>query len=223
MSSYGFDHNDEYIEMVLDKDDETWVYYWAIHNATFAANGEKTSIPVHLAIQFVDGKIAEEHIVFDATTLNDGFRAIDKANNLPVDDKAIIAKVDSFIDNYLNKQDASVLDRLVADNYVKYMNDVKVATGKTELQTSIAPFFTGFPDLKITNPHRSPIFNNTLFVHWEMTGTNTGEFNGFSATGKKVKISGLSRLHFNGDGKLDEENVFFDQLSLMQQLGKTLN
>jgi len=71
--------------------------------------------------------------------------------------------------------------------------------------------------------HRSPIFDNTQFTHWEMTGTNTGEFAGSPATGKKVKITGLSRIHFNGDGKVDEENVFYNELDLMKQLGKTLN
>ena len=76
MSSYGFDHDEEYIEMVLDKEDETWVYYWSQHNATIAATGKETSIPVHLSIQFVDGKIAEEHIYFDTKQLNDAFAEV---------------------------------------------------------------------------------------------------------------------------------------------------
>jgi predicted ester cyclase len=84
-------------------------------------------------------------------------------------------------------------------------------------------FFTGFPDFHIKLLHRSPIFNNTQFLHWEMTGTNSGEFAGSPATGKKVKVSGLSRIHFNGSGKVDEENVFYNELDLMKQLGKTLN
>lgn len=76
MSAYGFNHDKEYIEMVLDKEDETWVYYWANHKATFAANNQDVSMPVHLAVQFVNGKIVEEHIYFDATSMNAGFAAI---------------------------------------------------------------------------------------------------------------------------------------------------
>ena len=60
-------------------------------------------------------------------------------------------------------------------------------------------------------------------MHWELTGTNTGEFSGSPATGNKVKVTGLSRIHFNGEGKIDEENVFYNELDLMTQLGKTLN
>lgn len=76
MSSYGFNHDKEYIEMVLDKDDETWVYYWAAHKGRFAANGKELVIPVHLAVQFIDGKIVEEHVYYDGTAMNAEFEAI---------------------------------------------------------------------------------------------------------------------------------------------------
>lgn len=76
MSSYGFDHKEEYIEMVLDKDDETWVYYWATHKVTLAANNKELITPVHLAVQFVDGKAVEEHIYYDGTAFNTELAAI---------------------------------------------------------------------------------------------------------------------------------------------------
>lgn len=80
MSSYGFDHDDEYSEMVIDKKGETWVYYWAVHKGVVAGgSGKELSIPVHLALQFVEGKIVEEHIYFDATQLNNEFAAITAA------------------------------------------------------------------------------------------------------------------------------------------------
>lgn len=79
MSSYGFNHDREFIEMVLDKDDETWVYYWAGHKGTLAANGKELAIPVHLAVQFVDGKIVEEHVYFDGTSMNAEFAALEAA------------------------------------------------------------------------------------------------------------------------------------------------
>ncbi|WP_303317534.1 hypothetical protein Q4Q34_16585 [Flavivirga abyssicola] len=76
MSTYGFNHDKEYVEMVLDKDDETWVYYWASHKGTFAANNKELLIPVHLAVRFDKGKIIEEHIYFDGTAMNQEFAAI---------------------------------------------------------------------------------------------------------------------------------------------------
>jgi ketosteroid isomerase-like protein len=76
MSSYGFDHDKEYVEMVLDKDDETWVYYWAMHKGTLAANNKDLAMPVHLAVQFVNGKIVEEHVYFDGTAMNSELAAL---------------------------------------------------------------------------------------------------------------------------------------------------
>jgi hypothetical protein len=76
MSSYGFNHDREYIEMVLDKEDETWVYYWAAHNGTFAATNKTLTIPVHMAVQFINGQIVEEHIYYDGTAMNAEFTAI---------------------------------------------------------------------------------------------------------------------------------------------------
>ena len=79
MASYGFNHDKEYVEMVLDKEDETWVYYWATHTATLASNNKEVSFPVHLSVQFVDGKIVEEHAYFDASSMNAAFAVIEAA------------------------------------------------------------------------------------------------------------------------------------------------
>ncbi|WP_411768718.1 nuclear transport factor 2 family protein [Winogradskyella sp. A3E31] len=87
MSSYGFDHSDDYIEMVLDKDDETWVYYWATHNGTFAANGKSLDLQVHLAVQFKDGKIVAEHVYYDATQMNKIVEEITQSEMASSDDE----------------------------------------------------------------------------------------------------------------------------------------
>jgi len=222
-SSYGFQDKGSFAEMVIDSTDETWVNYWATWHGKLKANDKEIDVPVHITAQFLDGKIVKVYDYYDSGIVSNALAEIEKANNMPVEDKMIDDQINKFVSEFLNKHDASVLDDILADNFVRYMNDVKESTSSDGLATNMKVFFTAFPDFKITLLHRSPIFNNTRFVHWQMTGTNTGEFNGSPATGKKVKITGLSRLHFNGQGKLDEEDVFFDQLSLMQQLGKTLN
>jgi ketosteroid isomerase-like protein len=82
-STYGFDKKEAHIEMVFDKEDETWVYYWADHKATVAANKKELSIPVHLAVRFADGKIVTEHIYFDATEMNKTFEELAAAAEEP--------------------------------------------------------------------------------------------------------------------------------------------
>ena len=226
VSSYGFaEKNAEgednlYFEQIISDEGNTWVNFWGGWHGTLKANGEELDIPVHLTCKMVDNKIVEEDAYYDMSKYAAAMEAIEKANNMPVEEKTIDAQIEKFVSEFLNKKDASVLGDILADNFVRYMNDVKESSGAAELASNMDVFFKGFPDFKITLLHKSPIFNNTRFVHWQMTGTNTGEFNGSAATGKQVKITGLSRLHFNGNGKIDEEDVFYDQLSLMQQLGK---
>lgn len=76
LSSYGFDKKDDWIEMVIDADDETWVYYWAQWSGEFAATKRKVSVPIHLAVQFVNNEIVQEHIYYDGTEMN---KAVEEA------------------------------------------------------------------------------------------------------------------------------------------------
>jgi len=75
-SSYGFDKDDDYMEMVIDGENETWVYYWADWSGTLKANEKTISVTVHLAVQYVDGKAVEEYGYWDNTSINEAFAAI---------------------------------------------------------------------------------------------------------------------------------------------------
>jgi len=55
------------------------------------------------------------------------------------------------------------------------------------------------------------------FTKWTFTGTNTGP-SAHPATGKPVKVSGVSFARYEG-GKLIEELVYFDALEFLSQLG----
>ena len=55
-------------------------------------------------------------------------------------------------------------------------------------------------------------------VRWTARGTNTGTGNGIPATGRKVQISGTAIFRFE-NGKIAEEWVAGDMLSLQRQLG----
>ncbi len=65
VSSYGFQEKDQFYEMILDDEGETWVNFWGNWEGTLAENGKKLVIPVHLTMEFVDGKIVEEHAFYN--------------------------------------------------------------------------------------------------------------------------------------------------------------
>lgn len=220
-STYGFQDKGSFVEMVIDSTEKTWVNYWANWHGTLKDNGKEIDVPVHITAQYIDGKVVKMYDYYDSNPITVALAEIEAANALPVDEKAMMDKLDSYISEFFNKRDNTVLSNILTDNYIRYMNREKVASNPKELVASLDVFFTGFPDLKISILHKS-IKDNTVFLHWGFEGTNTGEFAGYPASGKKAKTEGLSRLHFNGEGKIDIENVYFDQLDLMQQLGITL-
>jgi len=55
-------------------------------------------------------------------------------------------------------------------------------------------------------------------VYWTAAGTNTQAGMGFPATGKKLKINGMTLFRFKA-GKISEEWNFWDMLSVMKQAG----
>ena len=55
-------------------------------------------------------------------------------------------------------------------------------------------------------------------VYWSVSGTNTQAGMGFPATGKTVKIDGMTLFRFR-EGKICEEWSVWDMLSVFRQLG----
>lgn len=73
LNSYQFNEGETYIEMVLDDNNEKWVYFWSTWEATVAGTNEELIVPVHLALQFVDNKIVREHGFYDSSSIMAAF------------------------------------------------------------------------------------------------------------------------------------------------------
>ncbi|MEP0132019.1 MAG: ester cyclase [Eudoraea sp.] len=126
-----------------------------------------------------------------------------------------------FIDSCWNDQNVSKLNELVAKNFVRMLNGINVAGNENEMAAHMNVYFTGFPDLNIQYSD-AYIEGNNIFMNWECTGSNTGVFGEMRATGKKIKIQGLTHLYFTEEGKLYKEDVYYNELDLLQQLGYSL-
>lgn len=143
-----------------------------------------------------------------------------KSAELSMNDK-LSNNLNVFIDSCWNDQNVSKLNELVSKDFVRMLNGINVAGNENEMAAHMNVFFTGFPDLKIQYSD-AYIEGNNIFMNWECTGSNTGVFGEMRATGKKVKIQGLSHLYFTEEGKLYKEDVYYNELDLLQQLGYTL-
>ncbi len=120
-----------------------------------------------------------------------------------------------------NNKNTKALNEITVENFTRKMNGIVVANNQIEMDAYMQVFFTAFPDLfiKIDSLY---VKDQQTFTHWHFTGTNTGVFGENKATGKKVKINGYSTMQCNKSGKILEEEIFFNELEMLQQLGYTL-
>ncbi|MEX0289820.1 MAG: ester cyclase [Flavobacteriaceae bacterium] len=128
----------------------------------------------------------------------------------------------SFIEHAWNKANMDSLRNVLDENYTKHLNGIQIVDNLNEMEANMHVYFQGFPDGKVAIENMK-ISNNNLFVQWVYRGTNTGIFGEFPPTGKKVMVGGHTTIQFNSAGKMIKEDVYFNELELLQQLGYTLN
>lgn len=128
----------------------------------------------------------------------------------------------SLVEDGWNRADMEKLKTISAENYVRILNGTIVADNRNGLQASMNRFLTGFPDTKVT-VDQIIIKDNNLVAHWTFSGTHTAIYGELPPTGKKGNIRGCSTLQFNEKGEIMREEVYYNELDLLRQLGYTLN
>ena len=119
-------------------------------------------------------------------------------------------------DVVVNEGRINILDTAYAEDVV-LLHTKPETKGKAGAIAYYSNFVTGFSDRKFTVVE-SFAKGEKLVKYWRFTGTHTGVFFGIPATGKKVDVIGCTIAKIV-DGKITEENDFFDNLEFLQQLG----
>jgi steroid delta-isomerase-like uncharacterized protein len=73
------------------------------------------------------------------------------------------------------------------------------------------------PDMKMS-VNRMVAEGDLVAVHWTAWGTNTQAGMGLPATGKKIKVSGITIFRFKA-GKISEEWSAWNELAVLKQAG----
>ncbi len=69
LSSYKYLDEPMFFEMIIDDNGKKWVNFWAVWQGTLKANNATLKIPVHLSINYKDGKVVEEYGFWDTSKL----------------------------------------------------------------------------------------------------------------------------------------------------------
>jgi steroid delta-isomerase-like uncharacterized protein len=110
------------------------------------------------------------------------------------------------------------LEEMFADDFVQHFLPLGTRTeGLDAFQKSLIAHREAFPDWReVINLVVAE--GDYVVLHYTSTGTNTGRFLGSSPTGKKVHINEVTIFRI-ADGKIAEQWLLPDALSLNQQLG----
>ena len=119
-----------------------------------------------------------------------------------------------------SKGNISWYDEILSPEFVMHGVDSEDIIGIEANKENVTSTRTGFPDFNATIDELI-IKGDNFVARWTVTGTNTGPFGDLQPTGKKIKISGVTINHVE-DGKISESWMFFNQATMLTQLGFTI-
>lgn len=130
--------------------------------------------------------------------------------------------IETYITSCWNQNDVGALNEITTSEFVRTLNGIKVVSSQNEMKAHLNVFARGFPDMEVSLDNMY-LIEDRAFLKWHFTGSNSGVYGEFPPTHKKVKVSGLSQISFDSHGLLLKEDTYFNELSLLQQLGYHLS
>ncbi len=130
-------------------------------------------------------------------------------------EKANIKFYNNIWEVAINEGRASILDSVYADDAV--LHTVPETKGKANCAAYYKNYVTGFSNRQFI-VKEIIASGNKLVKYWQFKGKHTGDFFGIPATNKDVDVIGCT-IATIVDGKITEEQDFFDNFEFFRQLG----
>ena len=133
------------------------------------------------------------------------------------ENKAIIQR---YLDGFFNQGDLTVVDELIAVDFVDHGSGSYDPRGVEDFKQSVISFREAYPDLHVEIEHIVAEGDKVAY-RFKTSGTQQIDFFGIPPTGKPLVLTGniIDRIE---DGKIVERWENFDEMGFMTQLGFTL-
>jgi len=123
-----------------------------------------------------------------------------------------------FLKEVFDNKNVDAIDELIDAKAVDRTPWPGYGTDRAEAKRGLSDFITAFPDIHVSVDDVITQ-GNKVVIRSTMSGTNTGEFMGMPATGKRVvDIGGIDIVEVKGS-KLGDHWGYIDTTSMMTQLG----
>lgn len=136
---------------------------------------------------------------------------------MSIEENKIIVR--RLYEEFFNQGNLAVADELIAPNYVNHSAPPQQVPGPEGVKQRSAALRTAFPDFRNTIED-IVAEGDRVVVRVAARGTHKGMHLGVHPTGKPVMWTGVDIFVIHG-GKLMEGWGFFDELSLLKQLGRS--
>jgi steroid delta-isomerase-like uncharacterized protein len=117
-----------------------------------------------------------------------------------------------------NERKLDVADELISPSHALVDPNASGAqTGPEAYKAQVMRLVSAFPDLKF-RVQDMICDKDKVVAAWTISGTHKGEYNGITATNKKVLVEGIT-IHQISDGKILDSLVSWDLLGLLKKIG----
>lgn len=120
-------------------------------------------------------------------------------------------------DEIVNQQDLEQINETNFDKNITLITSPENIVGIENFKAYYKNFLSGFSNVTFSIVDVLGQ-GDKIVKHWNFKGKHTGDFFGIPATGREVNIDGVTLVKMK-DGKIKQEQDFFDNLVFMQQLG----
>jgi steroid delta-isomerase-like uncharacterized protein len=125
-------------------------------------------------------------------------------------------------DRHLEVRNARNVDALqndyAEDAVVEGSMFPKPFVGRAAVAARIGAEMLAFPDLRVEMTNRV-VHGNQVTVEWVATGTHTGDFPGFPASGRSFSIPGVTVV-IREHGKIVRESLYYDMEVVRHEFGQ---
>ena len=102
-------------------------------------------------------------------------------------------------------------------SYIDHSRNLTL-NGRDKFKAWTEEWAKGMPDGKISNVKYTDA-GDTVIAEFTAEGTNTGPFGQLPPTGKRLTLPFCEISHFDKDGRITSGGCYYDQLTILTQLG----
>ena len=127
-----------------------------------------------------------------------------------------IEKLRRLLTRAFSQGDYSVLDELVAPDYIEHQNGIQ-GVGPEAVRRTASGLRASFPDLSL-EIQDAIASEDTVWVRVRGQGTDTGGVAGRPPSGRRIEVDVVDIVRFR-DGLMSEHWGVADRLGMLQQVG----